>query len=77
MKRTLLPISPKLAGESNILVMKNGIWYPKELDHIFIKELHGLLCRWQPLPHVTGCEAHKLCNLINAGKDGIAALVFG
>ena len=37
--------SPKLAGESAISVMKNGIWYPKEPDHIFIKELHGLLCR--------------------------------
>ena len=28
-------------------------------------------------PHVTGCEVHKLCELINAGKDGVVALVFG
>ena len=48
MKRTLLPISSKnavqkLAAESDISVMKNGIRYPKEPDHIFIKEFHGLL----------------------------------
>ena len=30
--------SPKLAGELDISVMKNGIRYPKEPDHIFIKE---------------------------------------
>ena len=36
--------SPKLAHESDISVMKNGIQYPKEPDHIFIKELRSLLC---------------------------------